>query len=113
MQPAGALRDRSSPRDRKRQKQRVQTRIVESLANVFASREDDSSFVARDGRETLVDRLPLLLPAGAQDDNVIDARRKLLCSKRSRCSFRSVRINGERPLRTESTTSSQIRRVRV
>ena len=79
MQPAGVLRDCSSPRDRKRQKQRVQTRIVESLANVLASREDDSPFMARDGCETLIDRLPLLLAhAGAQDDNVINARRQLV-----------------------------------
>ena len=35
--------------------------------------------MARDGCETLIDRLPLLLAhAGAQDDDVIDARRKLL-----------------------------------
>ena len=66
----------------------------------------------RDGCETLIDRLPLLAHAGAQDDDVINARRSS-CSKRSRWSLRSVSINGERPLRTESTTSSQIRRVRV
>ena len=67
----------------------------------------------RDGCETVIDRLALLLAhAGAQDHNVIDARRKLV--------FEAVemlislrQINGERPLRTESTTSSQIRRVRV
>jgi hypothetical protein len=41
MRSAGVLRDRSSPRDRKRQKQRVQTRIVEPLANVLTSREDE------------------------------------------------------------------------
>jgi hypothetical protein len=79
MQPAGVLRDRPPPRDRKRQKQRVQTRVVESLANVLASRKDDSPFVTRNGCETLIDRLSLLLAhSGAQDDNVINARRQLV-----------------------------------
>jgi hypothetical protein len=79
MKPAGVLRDRSPPGDRKRQKQRVQTRIVESFANVLASREDDSPFVARDSCETFTDRLPLLLAhASAQHDNMIDARRQLV-----------------------------------
>jgi hypothetical protein len=78
MQSAGILRDSSSPGHWKRQKQCVQTRIVESLANVLASREDDSPFVARNGCQTLIDRLPLPpAHAGAQDHNVIDARRKL------------------------------------
>jgi hypothetical protein len=79
MQPAGILRDCPSPRDRKRQKQGVQTRIVESLAHVLASRKDDSPFMARNGGETLIDCLSLLLAnAGAQDDNVFDARRERL-----------------------------------
>src|SRR5262245_5177524 len=79
MQSAGILRDGSSPGYGKRQKQRVQPGIVESLANVLASREYDSPFVARDSCETLIDCVPLLLAhAGAQDDNVIDARREFL-----------------------------------
>ena len=79
MQPARVLRDRSPPRDRKRQKQRVQTWVVKSLANVLAGREDDSPFLPRDGCETVIDRLALLLAhAGAQDHNVINARRQLV-----------------------------------
>ena len=66
MQPARVLRDRSPPRDRKRQKQRVQTWVVESLANVLAGREDDSPFLPRDGCETVIDRLALLLPMPAR-----------------------------------------------
>jgi septum formation topological specificity factor MinE len=55
------------------------TWVVESLANVLAGREDDSPFLPRDGCETVIDRLALLLAhAAAQDHNVINARRQLV-----------------------------------
>src|SRR5262249_44967943 len=67
------------PRHGKRQKQRVQTRIVESLTNVLAGREDNSPFVARDVGETVIHRLALLLAhAGAQDDDVLNPRREFV-----------------------------------
>ena len=46
VQSARVLGDRAAPRDRKRQEQRVQTRIVESLADVLAGRQDDPCLVA-------------------------------------------------------------------
>jgi hypothetical protein len=74
VQAAGVLGDRAAPRDRQRQEQRVQTRVVESLADVLACRQDDSGLVARNGSEPVAERLPLLLAhARPQHDQVAHA----------------------------------------
>ena len=71
MESARVLRDRASPRDRQRQKQRVQARIVESLSDVFAGGKNDSCFIARDGCQPIGHGLPLLLthPRSQYDDD--------------------------------------------
>src|SRR5947209_20628810 len=77
MQPSYVLRNRASPRDRQRQKQRVQARIVESLSNVLASRQDDATFVQRDSRQPFGRCSPLLLTHSAsQYHDMRDARRE-------------------------------------
>ena len=77
MQPAGVLGDGSSPRDWKRQKQRVQPRIVESLSDVLASGQDDPCLIARDDCQPIGDGLPLLLAQPRpQHHEVTDARRE-------------------------------------
>ena len=50
VQPARVLGDGAAPRHGKRQKQRVQARIVEALADVPAGGKDDAcGLIARDG----------------------------------------------------------------
>ena len=71
MEPASVLGDRPAPRNRKRQEQRVQPRVVESLAHVLAGCQDDARFLAWDGRQAVCDGLSLLLAQpGAQDHEV-------------------------------------------
>src|SRR5216684_5533502 len=78
MQPSDVLRNRSPPRDRQRQEQRVQARIVESLSDVFASRQDDATFFPWDGRQPFGLYLSLLLPhSTSKDHDVTNVRGKL------------------------------------
>jgi hypothetical protein len=59
------------PRDRHRQEQRVQARVVEAFANVTARGKDDSLFGVGHVGQRLADRLALLAThAALQDENV-------------------------------------------
>jgi len=53
MEPTGVLNDGSAPRHGHRQKQRVQSRIVEPLSDVSTCRENESRFVVMDRVELL------------------------------------------------------------
>ena len=79
VQPARVLRDGAAPRHGKRQKQRVEARIVEALSDVPAGGKDDAGLVVRDGGK-LLGNCPLLLLAQprAQDDKVTQTRGQLL-----------------------------------
>ena len=48
MQPAGVLDEGALPRDRQRQKERVQAGVVEALANVPTRGQDEALFVGRE-----------------------------------------------------------------
>ena len=77
MQATSVLGDGPSPRDRKRKKQRVQPRIVESFSYVFAGCQNHPGVLARDGCEPIGDGLPLLLAhPRSQDDEVTDTCRE-------------------------------------
>jgi len=85
MQPSDVLSNRPSPGDRQRQKQRVQPRIVESLANVLASRQDDATFVQRDSRQPFGRCSPLLLAHSAsQHHDMRDAP--------GECAFETIEV---------------------
>ena len=74
MQAAGVLRDGAAPRDGQRQEERIQSRVVKSLAHVLARCQDDSDLVPRNGRQPLAERLSLLLAhARAQHDQMANA----------------------------------------
>ena len=71
VQPARVLRDGAAPRHGKRQKQRVQARIVEPLSDVPAGGKDDAGLIARNGGKLLGNcLLPLLAQPRAQDDKM-------------------------------------------
>ena len=71
VQPARVLRDGAAPRHGKRQKQRVQARIVEALADVPTGGKDDTGLIARDGGKLLGNGpLPFLARPRAQDDKM-------------------------------------------
>ena len=60
-----------------RQKQRVQSRIVESLSDVFASRQDDAIFLSWDGRQPFGFYLSLFLPPStSKNHDVTNVRDK-------------------------------------
>jgi Domain of unknown function (DUF5615) len=75
MQSADVLRDRPPPRDRQRQKQCVEARIIESFTDVFTGGQDRAPFVQRDRGKPFCRRLPLLLAhPTSQHDDASDAR---------------------------------------
>src|SRR5262249_34672384 len=57
---SNVLRNRTAPRHRQREKERIQPRIVEALADVFANCENNTLFRKRYAGETLDNCLPLL-----------------------------------------------------
>jgi hypothetical protein len=63
MQAAGVLSDGSSPRHGKRQKQRVQARIVEPFADLLTGGQDGLFLILRDRRQPIGHRLLLLFPS--------------------------------------------------
>lgn len=82
MQPAGVLRDGPAPRDRKGQKQRVQTGIVKSFPDVLPRSQKNPCLIARNGCEALRHGLPLLLAhPRAQHDDVADTGAKPLLER--------------------------------
>ena len=79
VQPARVLRDGAAPRHGKRQKQRVQARIVEPLSDVPAGGKDDAGLIARNGGKLLGNcPLPLLAQPRAQDDKLTHIGGQLL-----------------------------------
>ena len=71
MQPAGILGDRASPRDRERQEQRIEARIIESFPDVLAGCQDHPALFARNRCETFGGRLSLLLPHSRPQDHEV------------------------------------------
>lgn len=73
MEPADVLRHRSPPGDRERQEQRVQPRVVESLADVLTRADYHALFADRNRGQLRGNSLPFLLAAAsAEHDDVAD-----------------------------------------
>ena len=76
VKPSRILRNRSMRGHRQRQKQCVQPRIIESLADVTASRENDSSFFRGNRGELGGHGFSLFLShAASQHDDVANSSR--------------------------------------
>src|SRR5580700_3342587 len=53
VKPAGILRERSAPRDRQGQEQRVKTSIIEAFAKITTGSDKQSFLITRDRRQRL------------------------------------------------------------
>lgn len=79
MQPAGVLRNGAAPRDGQRQEQRVQARVVKTLADVLARGQDDPGLIPRNRGQAIAERLSVLLAlARAQHDQMANALDELV-----------------------------------
>ena len=111
VQPAGVLRDCAPPRDRQREEQRVEARIVEALAQYWPVARITRG--SSRGSRPAARRWPAAASSQASSKHT---RWRTLAeprSRRSRCSLRSVSTSGDRPSRTDSITSSQMRWLRA
>ena len=71
VQPARVLSDRATPRHGQRQEQRVQARVVESLAHVLARRQDHPPLIGWNRGQSISDGLPLLLAHPRSQDHEV------------------------------------------
>ena len=69
VQPAGILRNRPVPRNRQRQKKRIQPGVIKTLAHITASGQDQASLPHRNGSHASRERVKFLF-----------ARTSALCS---------------------------------
>ena len=88
---------RALPRDRQREEERVEPRVVEALADVAPGREQESFLVVRDRRELAASRAPRLGAHAALQHDEMAREVSKLAAKYSRWSLRSVSRIGERP----------------
>jgi len=112
MEPSGILLNGAAPGDGQGQEQGVESSVVETLADVPSSGQEDSRSVVGDRgeRAAIARRWPAPIPPRRTTRcSTCGARSCCICS---RCSVRSVRTSGEWPRRMASRRSATIPSVR-